>query len=180
MSAQKSQIKQTTYNDENYWKYESVDSLNNTPFKFPTDLLSRDGKFAKDGKWISFFEEDSSKVASIFEVKNGKLNGKSTQFYFNGGKQSEYEFLDGEQNGYERYWNKKGILVLEYQHKYKDYLNFQSSVRNGEWKDWNDNGTLIRIRNFQDDELHGRQLKFLENGQLEKEEFYIKGVKTNN
>ncbi|WP_109436991.1 toxin-antitoxin system YwqK family antitoxin [Aquimarina sp. AU119] len=174
MIAQKNHIKHISFNGEDYWKYESVDIDNNTPFAFPP---SGYGQFPEDGKWISYFEEDASKVASIFEVKNGKLDGKSIQFRLDGSKLSEYNFLKGEQNGYERYWNKKGILVIEYQYEYKDYEHFESSIRIGEWKDWNDNGKLIRIRNFLDNKLHGKQLEFFNDGKIKKEEFYEKGIK---
>ncbi|WP_106792739.1 toxin-antitoxin system YwqK family antitoxin [Aquimarina sp. Aq78] len=172
--AQKNQIQQISFNGENYWKYESVDIHNNTPYKFPP---SGYGQFPKDGRWISCFEEDTTKVASIFEVRNGKLDGKSIQFRLDESKESEYDFLKGEQNGYERFWNKKGVLVFESQHQYKNFVNFESSVRIGELKKWNDNGKLVKIQRFLDDEPNGRQLEIYENGQIKKEEFYINGKK---
>ncbi|MBK7243873.1 MAG: hypothetical protein IPH98_08435 [Saprospiraceae bacterium] len=172
---------QVEWNGKLYWKYESVDKHNNTPFKFNYQYDSTGQylgwilEFPREGEWINFYREDSIKVASIFHIKDSLLNGRSTQFHFSGRKQSEYEFYNREENGYVRYWNEEGILTLEHQYEYKDYGHFQSSIRVGEWRDWDDQGKLIRVNNFDNDELHGKQIEFYETGQVKIEEFYING-----
>jgi len=172
---------QVEWNGEMYWKYLSVDTHNNTPFKFNYQYDSTGQylgwiyEFPKEGKWINFYKEDSLKVASIFHIKNSLLNGKSTQFYLSGQKESEYEFYNRQEIGYVRYWNEAGVLILEHQYEYKDYGHFQSSIRVGEWKDWDDNGNLIKVSNFHDNEPHGIQLEIFDNGQIQMEEFYKNG-----
>lgn len=172
---------QVEWKGERYWKYQSVDQHNNTPFKFNYQYDSLGQylgwvyEFPRDGEWISFFNKDSTKVASIFHVKDSLLNGKSIQYHLNGQKESEFEFYNRQEIGYTRYWNKEGSLISEEQYEYKDYGHFQASIRVGEWKKWDDEGNLIRIINFQDDELHGQQLEFYINGQIKLEEFYISG-----
>lgn len=174
---------QIEYKGIKYWKYESVDSANNTPFKFyymydsSGTYLGWQYEFPKDGKWINFYKEDSSKVASIFEIKEGLLNGKSIQYYLDGNKESEYGFFDREENGFVRYWNKAGILTLEHEYKIKDYGHFKSSSRVGEWKDWDENGNLIKIQHFTGNEPDGTQLVFYSDGNVKLEEFYKNGLR---
>lgn len=174
---------QVEYKGVKYWKYESVDTLNNTPFKFYY-LYDSNGtyhgwqyEFPKDGKWINFYKEDSSKVASIFEINNGLLHGKSVQYRFDGSKESEYDFFEREQNGFVRYWNKAGILTLEYEFKFKDYGGFKSSERVGVWRNWDDNGNLKKVENFTDNELDGTQLLLFSDGKVEVEAFYKSGLR---
>jgi antitoxin component YwqK of YwqJK toxin-antitoxin module len=174
---------QIEYFGVKYWKYESVDTMNNTPFKFyyMYDLngqyLGWQYEFPKDGKWINFYKEDSLKVASIFEIKNALLSGKSVQYYIEGNKQSEYDFLEREQNGFVRYWNKAGTLTLEHEYEIKDFGHFKSAVRVGVWKEWDENGKLIKLQNFTDNELNGVQLEYHENGKIKVEEFYKNGLR---
>jgi antitoxin component YwqK of YwqJK toxin-antitoxin module len=174
---------QVEYNGIKYWKYESVDSMNNTPLKFyylydsSGTYLGWQYEFPEDGKWINFYKEDSSKVASIFEIRDGLLNGKSIQYNLEGNKLSEYDFFEREENGFVRYWNKAGILTLEHEYKIKDFGHFKSSVRIGEWKDWDQNGNLIKVQHFTDNEPDGRQLVFYRNGKIKIEEFYKNGLR---
>ena len=154
---------------------------NNTPYKFnyqydsTGQYLGWKYEFTREGEWISFYKEDSTKVASIFHVKDSLLNGLSTQFYLSGKIQSEFEFYNRENNGFVRYWNEAGKLTLEHQYEYRDYGHYQSSIRIGTWRDWDDNGNLIKLRQFENNELHGSQLEFYENGQIKVEEFYKTG-----
>lgn len=181
--AQSSKPVQIEYKGIKYWKYESVDSMNNTPFKFyymydsSGQYLGWQYEFPKDGKWINFYKEDSSKVVSIFEIKNGLINGKSVQYHLDGSKESEYEFFDRERNGFVRYWNKAGILTLEQEYQIKDYGDFKSSARVGEWRNWDNNGNLTKIQHFIDNEPSGVQLVYYSNGQIEIEEFYKNGLR---
>lgn len=174
---------QVEYKGVKYWKYESVDTMNNRPFKFYYmydsigTYLGWQYEFPEDGKWINFYKEDSTKVASIFEIRNGLLNGKSTQYYLDGSKESEYDFSDGEENGFVRYWNKSGLLTLEHEYKIKDFGHFKSSVRVGEWRDWDESGNLTRVQHFADNELDGTQLVFYGDGKVEIEEFYKNGLR---
>ncbi len=172
---------QVEWNGKWYWKYKSADQHNNTPFKFNYQYDSTGQylgwiyEFTREGDWINFYQEDSTKVASIFHIKDSLLNGKSTQFYLSGKKQSEYDFYNREKNGYVRYWSEEGVLTLEHQFEYIDYGHLQSSLRVGKWRDWDDQGNLLKISHFKDNELHGRQVIFYENGQVKVEEFYKNG-----
>ncbi|PHN04875.1 toxin-antitoxin system YwqK family antitoxin [Flavilitoribacter nigricans] len=181
MIAQPVEPIQIEWDGKKYWKYLSVDEHNNTPFKFNYQYDSSGQylgwiyEFPRDGEWINFFKEDSTKVASVFHVRDSMLNGKSIQYFLSGQKQSEYEFKNGHEVGYVRYWNENGVLTVEHQYGYQDYGHFFSSERIGEWKDWNDQGNLISVNQFQDNELHGKQLEFYENGEIKVEEFYKNG-----
>lgn len=174
---------QVEWNGQLYWKYIYVDQYNNTPYVYNYlydslgNYLGRLDYFPKDGAWIGFFQEDSSKVASIFHIKHGALNGKSTQYHLNGQIQSEYQFRNRVEDGYVRYWNDKGILTLEHQFQYKDFGHFKASIGVGEWKDWDDDGQLIWSRHYQEGELHGRHLEFYPNGQIKVVQFFKLGEK---
>ena len=134
LAAQPVEPIQVEWNEKLYWKYESVDQHNNTPFKFNYQYDSAGQylywkyEFTRDGDWISFYKEDSTKVASIFHVKDSLLNGLSTQFYLSGKIQSEFEFYNRENNGFVRYWNEAGKLTLEHQYEYRDYGHYQLSL----------------------------------------------------
>jgi antitoxin component YwqK of YwqJK toxin-antitoxin module len=173
---------QIAYHGEWYWKYEDVDTFNNMPFKWyykrdsEGEYLGKSQRFPRDGKWIGFFEEDTSKVASVFEVKDSLLHGKLIQYYFNGQKDCEYSFFKGEEHGVVKYWSKKGILGLEYQFRYKDFGHFQMGVKVGQQKTWDNQGNLSSIENYnQEGDHHGVQLEYYENGQIKKEKFYRNG-----
>lgn len=162
------------YNDVEYWKYDSVDEANNTPYTFyfmydiKGQYLGWKYEFPKDGFWISFYKEDSTKVASIFEVNRGLKNGISTQFFLNGKKASEFLFRDNEEIGFVRYWNELGILESECFHNDNHKLE-------GECKKWNEEGILIESYNYKNGLLNGKQSDFHENGNIKSEEFYLNG-----
>lgn len=175
---------QIDWHGKEYWKYQSVDQHNNTPFKLNYQYDSAGQylgwiyEFPRDGEWISFFKEDSKKVASIFNVKDSILNGKLIQYYLSGAVHGEHEYEDGNKIGFVRYWNENGILISEDQYGYGE--NKQIIKEIGQWKRWNDKGDLKQIINYKEGKLDGVQLEYHENGQIKVEKFYIQGIQDGN
>lgn len=182
LCAQAKEPVQVSFEGKKYWQFESVDTFNNTPFKFYY-MYDKKGKclgwvyeFPRDGEWINFYKEDSGKVASKFTVKDSLLNGRSTQYRFDGTKESEYDFTRRLEDGFVRYWNRKGVLTLE--HFYELYTfqdGYEDSRRAGEWRSWYSDGKIRKVEHFSENEPDGIQVEYYDNGQVMREEFYIKG-----
>lgn len=76
---------------ENYKIFKTLVNSGYTELIFPQIL--------KDGKWIAFFKEDSTKIASIVNYENNALSGWATTFYFNGIPKKKYKYRNGQING---------------------------------------------------------------------------------
>ncbi len=166
---------QIEWNGKMYWRYESViNESYNGPFNYDYGIeMIRE--FPKDGDWISFYEDDSSKVASVFKVKRGFLDGFSVQYYLNGQKLSEYEFLSGVENGCTRHWSREGVLT--YTGCFVIDSSMQYSHMEGEFMSWDSEGNLMYCTNYKGDRLHGKQMSFYKNGQVKEEVVFVEGEK---
>jgi antitoxin component YwqK of YwqJK toxin-antitoxin module len=61
--------------------------------------------FPKDGNWIQLFEEDKTRAAKTFEVKNGLPHGKYKRFDFNGQLKEKGDFFEGSRSGLWKMYN---------------------------------------------------------------------------
>ena len=98
--------------------------------------------------------------------KNGKPNGKWTEWHSNGQKSKEGTYKDGLKNGNWTEWYENG-------HK-KDEGTFKGSIKDGKWIGWNENGTMKYEGNFKDGKKHGKY-----KGYYEDDEYIRSGVSKN-
>ena len=109
----------------------------------------------------------SGQVKSKGNIKDGKLDGKLTNWYENGQRESEEYYKDGKQDGK---WTKRyesGQIKSE--EHYKD------GKKNGKLTDWYENGQIWSEEHYKDGKKDGKWTKRYENGQIFSEEYYKDG-----
>lgn len=147
LSAQAVPPEKVVYKGEEYWRYEDQDSTmeNVTPY-----LTSWKGRpaFPRDGKWISFYGQDTSRVAHFFHVKDSLVHGPMVIFDFQGKKRVSFEFYKGQSHGKIQYWNHKGILIYQAQRHYQKGQCCGIGITVGVEKSWDDEGNIIAEHHF--------------------------------
>ena len=86
----------------------------------------------KNGFFTDFYMSDTSQMKLKGEYKDGKKEGKWTEWWINGQKKSEGNYKDGKLDGILTEWNNYGEKI------------FEATYKNGEkYKD----GNLVKIKN---------------------------------
>ena len=86
-----------------------------------------------DGKTLIYFN-DGITILQESNYKNGKLNGKSTRWFFTGHKEYEEYYVDDKLQGKKSTWNENGTLMAE--------DNYEKGLLNGNCNEWYSNGQL--------------------------------------
>ena len=129
------------------------------------DDLFRDG-LLKDGKWIQYFVEDSSKVAKIYEVKDGVLDGTWQEYHFNQQLADCGNYEEGKKVGIWKSWHESGKLKSE--------SSYEKGEFTGKSRSWFLNGNLNRVNNTDKDLNSGYVTEYYENGGKDYEYTYFK------
>ena len=116
----------------------------------------KDGK--KDGKWTEWFENGKKSAEETF--KDGELNGKWTEWFENGKKEKEGTYKDGKYF-LSNHWDKNGDI------KVKD--------GNGLFISWYENGQKASELTYKNGKPDGLWTNWYENGQKESEKTYKDG-----
>ena len=77
--------------------------------KYENGLKRSEGNFKdgkKDGKWTEWYENGQKKSGGYY--KDGKKHGKYTVWYENGQKEAEVNYKDGKEDGKWTKWHKNG------------------------------------------------------------------------
>ena len=128
------------------------------------------------------------RLLSLYQYKDGKLDGLSTGWWKNGQKEFERNYKDGKEDGLQTRWyengKKKGEanakdgephgLVLQWhENGQKDYEgNFKDGKWDGPMNEWYENGKKKGEGNYKDGKLDGLHLKWYKNGQKKVETNY--------
>ena len=147
-----------------YYKYDSIGNYQGNSDIFP-----------KDGKWISFYKQDTSRVARIFSVINNKFNGKSTVFRFDGSKESESYYSDNILDGYSILWHTNGQISNISFYKSTNFGHFSKEVLHGTFQSWYPDGSLKSTTEYLDDQNIGKSILYYKNGNVFKEKPYQDG-----
>ena len=132
-------------------------------------------------------------VKSKGNIKNGKLDGKSTEWFSNGeiwteklyiegnlvdktrysyhenGEiKSENNYKDGKQDGKQTSWYANGQIWSE--------ENYKDSKRDDMWSTWYKNGLKWTVENYKDAMKDGKSTEWFANGQIKTEENYKDGM----
>lgn len=117
-------------------------------------------KNRKEGKNIRYYE--SGAVMTEENYKNDTLDGVFTENFESGQIKSKGSFSMGLWNGRWEYYDSKGLLVGE-----GNFINGTGVLKGYYW-----NGRLKRTVNFANNQKHGTETWFKEDGLLEKELLY--------
>lgn len=156
----------------------SIDSSLSDPY---LPRLNYPEKFTslEDGLWTTIWGENSIYV--IFEMKNGRLNGRVIRFAFptlideieSVDRFSDFHYVDGEADGaFTEWWSFKNQIVSK-------KGTYRKGKKEGRWEthyaafaDY----SLYSIEQYKNDDLHGLQEYWHPNGKLMERKEYVKGV----
>lgn len=110
-------------------------------------LVGQDNPFTGTSKCVY----SGGRIESLGEIKNGKREGKWTEWYTNGQMQSEGNYKDGKQDGKLTGWHANGQIRSE--------INFKDGKLNGKWTWWYESGQLKSEKNFKDGKRKGKRVE---------------------
>jgi len=93
--------------------------------------------------------------------KDGKLDGKWTNWYENGLREGEEYYKDGKKDAKWSYWYENGQI--------KSDRNYNDSKKDGKWSYWYENGQMKSQEYFKDGKKDGKWTDWYENGQIKSE-----------
>ena len=138
-----------------------------------------------DGPHITYY--DNGQIETIGQHKNGERVGQWKDFYPNGNLREEYSFTNDNKNKETKCYFKNGSLSFELskidglylQKKYYESgeLRFENQLENGYFKEYYKNGIIKTSSNYRDWQLHGKWIKYFQNGSVEWEVEYYNGLK---
>ena len=117
-------------------------------FKNKMILNYKDGKL--DGKNTEWYDNGNKKEETDF--KDDKVDGKYTKWYYNGNKKEETDFKDDKIDGKEIYWDERGQKRSE--------GNYKDGKKDGNYTEWYDNGLKKYDINFKDEKKDGEYKKW--------------------
>lgn len=127
------------------------------------------------------------KLSSTEMYKNGIKDGVSKWFYYSGQLASEYNYTNGNIVGDVKYYHetikqtkkgsKRGSVKTKDPLKVKSEYKFSNNEINGEYKEYNYNGTVVILGKYVDGKKHGKWKYFNDAGKQINTIKYKKGKK---
>ncbi|MDD4141743.1 MAG: toxin-antitoxin system YwqK family antitoxin [Bacteroidales bacterium] len=138
-----------------------------------------------------FYFNDGVSVKQETYYKNGKLNGPSKRWFYNGKTEVEEYYINDSLDGTKKIWDEKGQLIVE-DHYTMGILNgtskkwysngqlqidafFIDGLADGEWKYYNSNGIEVGYASF--NMGTGEQIGLDDKGNIKEIIKYENGVK---
>ena len=103
------------------------------------------GRFVPNDYTGIVFGCKHGKVKSLYNYKDGELDGLHRGWRYDGQLWYEYNYKDGEYDGLWREWYENGQLKVE--------ANYKDGKDDGLWREWYENGQLEMEANYKDGEL---------------------------
>lgn len=131
------------------------------------------------GNW-QYFNYYGEKTEEVFYDEKGKKTGLYKQYDIDGVVYSEVDYKNGNPIAY-RFYNKNGETIkdvkkskgsFEYEGFYADGVvstkgTYKTDLgKDGQWKYFDQNGTLTSEENFKDGKLHGEEINYHFNGNI--------------
>ena len=116
---------------------------------------------------LCVYKDQYGQYESKGKLKNGKKDGKWTNWYENGQKKSEENYKDGKGDGKQYEWFKNGQI------RHED--NYKDGKRDGKWTWWYENGQKYFEINWKDGKKDGKWTTWNKNGQITSEVIYKDG-----
>ena len=154
-------------NSGNFIRYsKSGDTLSLTQFSLVkvNDTI----KSLKNGVEKNWYSKNQLQYVMYYE--NGLTQGLATRWYESGQKSSEDNYLNGLHIGKHISWNKDGSLKEEGEYIITNQESKQN-LQNGIWKEYNENGKLLRFKQFKNGLLFLYEI-YNEDGTLKSRTFY--------
>jgi antitoxin component YwqK of YwqJK toxin-antitoxin module len=136
--------------------------------------------FPKDGDWIQFFQEDSTKAVLIFQIKNGLPDGKYQRFDFDGKLVENGNFEAGSRIG-EWHINDRDedisgnyikIDSAYYKSAWEPYYYNLHKGKDGLWIYQNKQGTILKKEFYKNKKRDSTWVIYYPNGQKKVEKNY--------
>ncbi|MDR2084524.1 MAG: toxin-antitoxin system YwqK family antitoxin [Bacteroidales bacterium] len=138
-----------------------------------------------------FYFQDGKNINAISNYKNGKLEGGTTRWYYNGLKEYEEFYTNDQLHGTRKAWDKNGNLILEEEYTHGElngisrtwYSNGQIKIDayyldgmpHGNWVFYDSNGIHVGYAEFENG--NGTQISLNPNGTISKVIHYEGGIK---
>lgn len=155
-------VSYSTIEDDDYY-YTS----NRTAY---TILITKKGTIYDDENGEKSEFDDELNLARIYNLKDGKLNGVSTEYYTNGIIKSKSNWTNNELNGAYELFDENGILT--------ERKNFVKGKLEGKLTGYYPSGKIKYQVTFVNDLENGKYYFYDENGSITSEETYVNGVKS--
>lgn len=162
---------------------------------YENKMLRAEGSYLnnkREGKWT--FYDSSGKIEQVGFYKNGLETGRWIRYYDNGNIHIEEDYLNGKSDGYYTEYDETGKIIVdgsflegEQEGKWVEEINdfkaegeYISGLRNGKWKYFYDNGTVLFEGNYIQGNAEGKHRYYYPDGSLKEEQFYTSGLRTKN
>ena len=124
------------------------------------ELIYAPNKQAPYTGWVKSLHPNGQ-VEDLWEVEDGKLEGKFFWWYKNGERKSESEYKDGKQHGDSTLWYENGQKAAE--------VEYKDGKQHGNFTRWYKNGQKTSEAEYKNGEIHGDGTTWYENGQKKME-----------
>jgi antitoxin component YwqK of YwqJK toxin-antitoxin module len=122
----------------------------------------------KDGKFITFRNNDKNDTIKLETYKNDKLDGVKKDFFDNGKMKRLVYYKEGFSDGSHKQFNEEGKLIVD--------INFKEGKNHGTWNYYFDDGKVANTQNWNKGIKNG-EFKTMDNkGLILKQEFFKKGI----
>ena len=103
-------------------------------------------------------QEQGLRLLGLWRMKDGKKNGKWTEWYENGQMASEGSYQEDKKIGKWTAWHENGQMASK--------GSYQEDKKNGKWTAWYKNGQMASEGSYQEDKKNGKWTEWYENGQI--------------
>lgn len=122
----------------------------------------------KEGKFITFQNNDKNDTFKLETFKNDKLDGVKKDFFINGKVKRVVLYKDGLQDGSHKQFNEEGKIIVD--------INFKEGKNHGTWTYYFDDGKIANIQNWNKGVKNGEFKTLDDKGLILKQEFFKKGI----
>jgi antitoxin component YwqK of YwqJK toxin-antitoxin module len=122
----------------------------------------------KEGKFITFQNNDKNDTIKLETYKNDKLDGVKKDFFENGKLERIIYCKEGLPDGNQKQFNEEGKVIVD--------INYKEGKNHGTWTYYFDDGKIANIQNWNKGVKNG-EFKTMDNkGLILKQEFFKKGI----
>ena len=158
---------------------------------YRTGNMKAEGKYSnnkREGKWTFYFSDGGTEQIGYY--RNGLEDGQWIRYYPDGNTFVEESYYNGKKDGYYTEYDEEGNVITEGEYlegekerkwtlKINDFKaegEFITGLRNGRWKYFYDDGTLLFEGVYIQGNPDGKHKYYYPNGQIKEEQYYSSGI----